>query len=46
MRDLGERCAKHRVAKLLQHEGICSQTGYQHRSAGYGASQRWLRLTV
>jgi putative transposase len=36
MRDLGERCGKHRVARLLQREGIRSQTGYRRRSAGYG----------
>ena len=27
MRDLGERCGKHRVARLLRLEGIRSQTG-------------------
>lgn len=28
MRDLGERCGKHRVARLLKGEGLRSQTGY------------------
>lgn len=32
MRDLGERCGKHRVARLLKIEGLRSQTGYGRRS--------------
>ena len=36
MRDLGERCGKHRVARLLHCEGIRSQTGYQRRAGGRG----------
>ena len=28
MRDLGERCGKHRVASLLKLEGLRSQTGF------------------
>lgn len=31
LRDLGEACDKHRVAKLMKREGLRSQTGYQHR---------------
>ena len=31
MRDLGERCGKHRVARLLKIEGLRSQTGYSRR---------------
>ena len=31
MRDLGERCGKHRVARLLKLEGLRSQTGYRRR---------------
>ncbi len=31
MRDLGERCGKHRVARLLKGEGLRSQTGYGRR---------------
>ena len=36
MRDLGERCGKHRVARLLRRGGIRSQTGYRRRSGGRG----------
>jgi putative transposase len=36
MRDLGERCGKLRVARLLRREGIRSQTGYRRRSGGRG----------
>lgn len=31
MRDLGEHCGKHRVARLLKLEGLRSQTGYGRR---------------
>lgn len=31
MRDLGERCGRHRVARLLKLEGLHSQTGYGRR---------------
>ena len=31
MRDLGERCGKHRVARLLKAEGPCSQIDYGRR---------------
>ncbi|MCR5881409.1 IS3 family transposase [Rhizobacter sp. J219] len=31
MRDLGERCGKHRVARLLKLEGLRSQAGYRRR---------------
>ena len=34
MRDLGERCGKHRVARLLKAEGLRSQSGYRRRPAG------------
>ena len=33
MRDLGEGCGKHRVARLLKVDGLRSQTGYK-RSPG------------
>jgi len=36
MRDLGETCGKHRVARLLRREGLRSQTGYRRRSGGRG----------
>ena len=31
MRDLGERCGKQRVARLLKIEGLLSQAGYGRR---------------
>lgn len=31
MRDLGERCGKHRLARLLKREGLRSQTDYRRR---------------
>ena len=36
MRDLGERCSKHRVAKLLKQEGLQAQRGYRRRSSSRG----------
>lgn len=36
MRDLGETCGKHRVARLLKQEGLRSQTGYHRRPGGRG----------
>ncbi len=36
MRDLGERCGKHRVARLLHQAGIRSQSGYRRRTTGRG----------
>ncbi len=37
MRDLGECCGKHRVARLLRSEGIWSQTGYRHHADSRGS---------
>lgn len=31
LRDLGECCGKHRVARLMRREGLRSQTGYRRR---------------
>src|SRR5574343_710999 len=31
LRDLGERCGKHRVYRLMRDEGLRSQTGYRRR---------------
>jgi len=31
MLDLGERCSKHRVARMLKAEGLRSQTRYRRR---------------
>ena len=36
MRDLGERCSKHRVAKLLKQEGLQAQRGYRRRPSPRG----------
>jgi len=36
MRDLGERCGKHRVARLLKLEGLRSQTGYRRKPSMRG----------
>lgn len=32
LRELGERCGKHRVARLMHQEGLRSQSGYRRRS--------------
>lgn len=36
LRDLGERCGKHRVYRLMRTEGLKSQTGYRRRAWRYG----------
>lgn len=36
LRDLGERCGKHRVYRLMRAEGLRSQTGYRRRAGRYG----------
>ena len=36
MRDLGERCGKHRVARLLKRQGLRSQTRYRRRPSVRG----------
>ena len=36
LRDLGERCGKHRVYRLMRTEGLHSQTGYRRRKNVYG----------
>lgn len=38
MRDLGEACGKHRVARLLKLEGLRSQTGYRRRPGNLGGT--------
>ena len=35
LRDLGERCGKHRVYRLMRQDGLRSQTGYRRRPGGY-----------
>jgi len=34
LRDVGERCGKHRVYRLMKQEGLRSQTGYRRRPGG------------
>lgn len=36
LRELGEACGKHRVARLMRAEGLRSQTGYRRRPGRYG----------
>ena len=36
LRELGEACGKHRVARLMRSEGLRSQTGYRRRPGRYG----------
>ena len=36
LRDLGERCGKHHVYRLMRTEGLRSQTGYRRRKGHYG----------
>lgn len=36
LRELGESCGRHRVARLMRAEGLRSQTGYRRRTGCYG----------
>ena len=36
LHDLGERCGKHRVHRLMRVEGLRSQTGYRRRRGSFG----------
>lgn len=36
LRDLGERCGKHRVFRLMRQEGLRAQVGYRRRAYRYG----------
>jgi putative transposase len=36
LRELGEACGRHRVARLMRLEGLRSQTGYRRRPGRYG----------
>ena len=38
MRDLGEGCSRHRVAKLLRHEGLKARRGYGKRPRPRGGA--------
>ena len=39
LRELGESCGRHRVARLMRVEGLRSQTGYRRRPGYYGGKQ-------
>lgn len=36
LREIGEDCGRHRVARLMRFEGLRSQTGYRRRPGKYG----------
>jgi putative transposase len=36
LRELGEQCGRHRVARLMRQDGLRSQTGYRRRPGRYG----------
>ena len=36
LRDLGERCGKHRIYRLMRQEGLRAQVGYRRRAYRYG----------
>ena len=36
LREAGETCGKHRLARLMRREGLRSQTGYRRRPGAYG----------
>lgn len=38
LREAGEACGKHRVARLMRREGLRSQTGYRRRPGCYGGA--------
>lgn len=38
LREAGEACGKHRVARLMRGEGLRSQTGYRRRPGCYGGT--------
>lgn len=38
LRETGEACGKHRVARLMRREGLRSQTGYRRRPGCYGGT--------
>ena len=46
MRDLGECCGEHRVARLLKLECLRSQTGYGGNLGCELGSPQWLRKTT
>lgn len=40
LREVGEDCGRHRVARLMRLEGLRSQTGYRRRLANTAVSQQ------
>lgn len=38
LRDLGESCSRHRVARLMRHEGLHAQRGYGRRPGARGGA--------
>lgn len=40
LRDLGECCGKHRVARLVRQGGLRSKTGYRRHPGHYGVVLR------
>ena len=38
LREAGEACGKHRVARLMRREGLRSQMGYRRRPSCYGGT--------
>lgn len=38
LRELGERCGKHRTHRLMRLAGLRSQTGYKRRQTSYGGT--------
>lgn len=39
LREAGEACGKHRVARLMRRDGLRSQTGYRRRPGCYGGGK-------
>ena len=46
LKDIGERCGKHRVYRLMRNEGLRSQTGYRRRPGGDIAAHLLLSRTM
>lgn len=46
IRDLGERCGKHRVARLLKLEGFARRPATSAGRVCAAASQQWLHRTI
>lgn len=46
LRDLGETCSKHRVARLMKQEGLKAQVGYRKRKGMYGGTPTMVAANV